>query len=401
MSPSLVALRPPPRHALGAWQRRTPCEDHSRLPPRGNRHKSKTVHGRIFWPVDPLLVTDAGRLGSSGSSPARPRHRPHAPPALVGSALGLRRRRPWCATRSRASPSGSTTRPEGTIEAGSLEGTGAGGVAIRGALPRAARHPRSKRLPQRASSGLFGRRPPAAWRAGGGRVRRDLAHPAAAGPARLRARAAGAGSLVSWMIPCRSRARVLADVILPAHRKKCKVAASRRARTRSSSRATTPGCARPAGRRSASPPGRRIAQSSLPSAPVRNSREQPARAAQPRKSAADSTSGSAGQTSSGGRELANFRPDSDFPTNFRAAGRISTSPAMRHHAPLSSTGVLQVKRCGVPVFRHHADSTAVLGQNSVALRRFQCCLGPKSYARMRHVAHRPPASILCPKQYSW
>ena len=82
----------------------------------------------------------------------------------------------------------------------------------------------------------------------------------------------------------------------------------------------------------------------------------------------------------GGRQFGNFRPVSDFPTNFRAAGRISASPAMRHHAPLSCTGVLQVNHCAASLFRPHADSTAVLGRNSVALRRFQCRFGPKSDA---------------------
>ena len=81
MSPSLVALRPPPRHALGAWQRRTPCEDHSRLPPRGNRHEFNNSarayflagrpppgHGRrsprFVWQLAPTVLDPRGARGA-------------------------------------------------------------------------------------------------------------------------------------------------------------------------------------------------------------------------------------------------------------------------------------------------------------------------------------------------
>jgi hypothetical protein len=69
---------------------------------------------------------------------------------------------------------------------------------------------------------------------------------------------------------------------------------------------------------------------------------------------------------------------------------------MRHHAPLSSTGVLHLSACASRLFRHHVDSTAVLDQNGVALGRFQRLFGPKTDARPRHVAHSPPVEHVVP-----
>jgi hypothetical protein len=386
MSPSLVALRPPPRHALGAWQRRTPCEDHSGLPPRGNRHEFNNSARAYFLADRPLPVTDAGRPGSSGSAPrrrsipprtarrrrprsgnarARPGAKPLLRPIRAGgpwSMVALRRARhrhrplapararPWSGSRSgfglaparvRDLVSGIVflarpTRPGSgsTVEAGSREGAGARAGAIRGARPRPARHPRAKRLPWRALSGSSGRRPPAAWPGRGGRF---------AATWRTSRRQTPPG--------CTNRPRrvagqlgIVADVILPYHRKKCKVAASRRAENRVIEPGHDAGVRAPgrAAQRAPAGPPHRIIIAAVSA--LRNSRERPARAAQPRESAADSTSGSAGQTSSGGRQFGNFRPVIDFPTIFPATGRISTSPAMRHHAPLSSTGAPQVKR---------------------------------------------------------
>ncbi len=89
------------------------------------------------------------------------------------------------------------------------------------------------------------------------------------------------------------------------------------------------------------------------------------------------------------RGLGNFRPFSDFPANFPAPGRISTRMLMRHHAPLPCAGVLHVSARARRLFRHDRDPAAVLGQASVALRRFQRLFGPESDARMRHMWRIP------------
>jgi hypothetical protein len=373
MSPSLVALRLPPRPALGHGSAGRPariiavCLRAATI--TSPKQRTGVFSGRVApsWSRTPVCPGSPSQLAVLGIDIGPMLHRRRA---LVGVALGLRGAGHGCAALvSVVFRLDDASGPGGTIAAGSHEATGAR-QSRPGALRRARRGIRDPSACRSAFSrvcSVGGRR--RRGRAGGGRFGAPWRSSRRQDPARLRARTASAGSLDSpGSLPTGS---------YPIIGKNASEPRADGPTTGSSSPATTPECARSARRRSASPPGRRIAQSSLPSAPVRNSREPPARAAHPRETAADGTAGSADQTSPAGGNLGNFRLDSDFPTNFRAARRISTSLAMRHDAPLSCTGAPHVNRCTASPFRHHADSTPVLGRNSVALSRFQHVFGPK------------------------